>query len=288
MSIAAWPEALELHRKLLDKYIGKGNYKLVAYIDTPTGESAFNLWNSNLRSKAIEISNKWAHETMVVPPEIHENRRVYFPKTKELTARNANLRAADTLQHIFNIEIKDQRGQVLLLDNDMFLTNYLRLPEYNLFPHIKAVKQISRSRFLRREVEYLWSGLLFFNLEKIRFLDEWSFDCGKVRGVPVDVSGQTNYWLEKYKELELVENITFIEHLPSLTWDEKDMPKRFGNSIREFISKDNRNFADKFYIEIYDSNFLHFRAGSNWNRENPEIVKARNLLFITAMENEFL
>jgi hypothetical protein len=52
--------------------------------------------------------------------------------------------------------------------------------------------------------------------------------------------------------------------------------------LRNYVSQDPRNVGDYIYAEIYDDAFLHFRAGSNWKEEAPEIVKLRHLEFLRA------
>jgi hypothetical protein len=116
---------------------------------------------------------------------------------------------------------------------------------------------------------------MFIDSDQIPYKELWSFDCGKINGVKVDVSGNTHYWFEKIKEHGLEKRFEQINHYPSLQWDEGDLTGIFSKAIRKFIVEDQRNVNNKFYTEFYDGSFLHFRAGSNWNKEPALIVENR-------------
>ena len=71
-------------------------------------------------------------------------------------------------------------------------------------------------------------------------------------------------------------NIYFIRHLWSLTWNEDDINDNENNNIKKllkFFKEDSRNKDGKFFSEIYDNKFLHYRAGCNWIGEGLEFHK---------------
>jgi hypothetical protein len=113
------------------------------------------------------------------------------------------------------------------------------------------------------------------NAAQIPFKQIWSFDCGKINGVKVDVSGNTYYWLNKVKENGLESGFQAISHLPSLQWSASDLTSAFSGELIEFINNDDRNINSNYYTEFYNNSFIHFRAGSNWNKESALIVKNR-------------
>jgi hypothetical protein len=46
------------------------------------------------------------------------------------------------------------------------------------------------------------------------------------------------------------------------------MPKKIKNTkLEEFIKQDPRNQNGKYFCEIYDDIFLHYRAGGDWQRK---------------------
>jgi hypothetical protein len=106
-----------------------------------------------------------------------------------------------------------------------------------------------------------------------------------------DVGGSMRPWLMKQlnsdsfesetTELKLgdktyyTKNIYFIKHLWSCSWDEKTVPDNVKDSKKliEFFKNDPRNINNKFFCEIYDKIFLHYRAGGNWRGEGLGVHK---------------
>jgi len=274
MPVASWPEALELQKLALNKYL-KEPFELVGVIDTSEQPGPYNLWDSSLRKKAIKIAQNTCDRIIVVPEELHDNRSEIFKGTREISGNIANLRAAITLQYAFNSEILHDSNKILLIDNDMFPITYFSWEEKMQENFCRSVVYESRSKYRKKSVSHLWGGLMFIDAEKIPFKEIWSFDCGKINGVKVDVSGNTYYWLKKIVENGLESNFQTIKHLPSLQWSHSDLSEIFSHNIAEFIVKDERNINNRYYTEFYDGVFLHFRAGSNWKKEPAQVVKKR-------------
>ena len=70
-----------------------------------------------------------------------------------------------------------------------------------------------------------------------------------------------------------------IKHLMSNAWDETDAPSWMTQELINFLKSDQRNQNNKFFCELYDGTFLHYRAGGNWNGEgfNFHIFQANKL-----------
>jgi hypothetical protein len=262
----------------LSKYLYEP-YELIAVIDTSEKPGPFNLWDSSLRKKAIDIAQNICDRVIVVPDELHSNRSKIFPKTKELSGDIANLRAAVTLQYAFNSEILYDSNKILIIDNDMFPITYFSWEDKMQENFCRSMVYDSMSKYRKKSITHLWGGLMFINAAQIPFKDIWSFDCGKINGVKVDVTGNTHYWLQKIKENGLESKLQRINHLSSLRWGYSDLTDVFSDILKEFIVNDNRNLNSKFYTEFYDGVFLHFRAGSNWKKESGQVVKNRFIKF---------
>lgn len=274
MPVASWPEALELQKLALSRYM-KEPFELIGVIDTSEKPGPYNLWDSSLRKTAIRIAESTCDRVVVVPEELHENRSKIFNDTKELSGNIANLRAAVTLQYAFNSEILNENNKILLIDNDMFPITYFSWEEKMQENFCRSVVYESRSKYRKKSVRHLWGGLMFIDAAKIPFKQIWSFDCGKINGIRVDVSGNTHYWLKLIEENGLESKFQKIQHFPSLQWKYTDLTDIFSKAIKEFIVKDERNLDGKYYTEFYDETFLHFRAGSNWKKEPAQVVKDR-------------
>lgn len=63
----------------------------------------------------------------------------------------------------------------------------------------------------------------------------------------------------------------------------KNVPNNIKNNKKliEFFKNDPRNINNKFFCEICDEIFLHYRAGGNWRREGLGLHKK----LISSMKN---
>lgn len=279
-TVAAWPEALIAMKLQLDKHL-KEPFEFIAFVDTPEKPCPYNLWDSKLRNHSESIAQEVCDMHFLVPEKIHEDRSIQFPATRERKKNNANTRAADTLQYAWNQVIRDAMSPVLILDNDMFPIADFDTSQVLASNPISGIYSTSPAKNPKNNVSWIWSGLLFLDPHRMPNKELWSFDCGKVNNVPVDVSGQTHVWLDHVKACGVEPR--WLPHLSSLNWGLNDLNSEISAELLNFIINDDRNVNRKFYTELYDKKFLHFRAGSNWNKEPSEKVKRRNQDFLDAM-----
>ena len=80
-------------------------------------------------------------------------------------------------------------------------------------------------------------------------------------------------------------DIYYIKHLQSCTWDDSEIPENFKSNAQliHFLKADPRNQNGKFYCEIYDNRFLHYRAGSNWEKRNMNLHTELSLQLLQAL-----
>jgi len=277
-TVSAWPEALEAQRYLLDKY-SEESFNFIAVIDTSPIPNPWNLWDSKLRKTAEKIAQVFCHEVLMMPEELHFDRKKIFPETKALKSKYSNERAADALQLVFERKILNSSIPTLIIDSDMFPISRFSLRKSLVSKPIRGVIQERKGRF-GQEAKYYWNGLLMLDPPRLRYLEDFSFDCGKVGRLKVDTGGQSHWWIKKIEEMGLGETLGYIKHHSSLNWHINDFEGIIPDAIKEFILSDDRNDAGKIYSEIYDQHFLHFRAGSNWREESALVVKERNRKFI--------
>lgn len=279
-TVAAWPDALPAMRILLDTHL-KEKFEFIAVVDTPTKPGPYNLWDSSLREKSIKVAEAACDSILVVPESVHINRRIQFPNTSEPKGKNANTRAADTLQFVWNQVIRESTSPVLILDNDMFPVKDFSVLETIGSGILAGIYSTSPSKDGSILIPWIWSGLLFLDPKNMPNKELWSFDCGRVDNIPVDVSGQTHNWLKHVVSKGI--NLKWLPHHSSLKWNMQDVRVLLPKSIIDFMESDDRNQNSNFYCELYNDTFIHFRAGSNWNRERAEIVSARNNKFLAAI-----
>ena len=173
---------------------------------------------------------------------------------------------------------KDNPDKYLLLDSDMFLIDYFDINKYSNYDC--AVVLQSRQN---HNINYFWNGIYYFDLNKMKNLDLLNWNCTNY----CDVGGMMQEWLKKQMDGNKFPNtdeirksystnktfhtddIYFIKHLWSCSWDISELPKNLENNTEliDFLKNDKRNKGNKFFCEIYDDVFLHYRAGGNWMKE---------------------
>jgi len=183
---------------------------------------------------------------------------------------------------------KKNPDKYLLLDSDMFLIDYFDIKKYSNFDC--AIVLQSRND---NKINYFWNGIYYFDITKMNNIELLNFDLFNYRddgGIThyCDVGGMMHDWLKRQmgnnsfpKTLDIrwtdkefhTNNIYFIKHLWSCTWDIRELPKTLQNNVKliDFLQKDVRNVNGKFFCEIYDNVFLHYRCGGNWRKEGFEL-----------------
>jgi hypothetical protein len=179
-------------------------------------------------------------------------------------------------KHILRYQ-HEHPDKYLLLDSDMFLIAELDITKY--FSYDCAVLLQSRS-----ELHYIWPGLCYFDMTKIQapHLLNWA------QGRGGDTGGMMAPWLRaqmagavmpstddlrwKKDQTFHTTSVYFIPHLWSCSWDASELPLK-DPALLTFLQEDPRNVGGKFFCEIYDNVFLHYRAGGNWNGEGMDVHK---------------
>jgi hypothetical protein len=64
------------------------------------------------------------------------------------------------------------------------------------------------------------------------------------------------------------------------------MPNHLNQKIKDFIKTDPRNLNGKYFCEIYDNLFLHYRAGGNWRNEGIDFHKNLSTKLYETLVNE--
>ena len=248
------PIFIELQQKTLKKFV-KQEYEYIVFND---GKDWPDYTNFNDPSQGkISIINKCKElnvRCINIPNEQHK-----FNK------RAASIRHVDSLSFLLNF-MKLNIDEYLLLDGDMFLISDLDLNIYNNFHSALVIQE-------RPNLTYMWGNFFYLNLNKAKNIDKIDFSI-----VPGgDSASATNIWLNSYKtnipnckEIRYSNNqytdkyFYYIKHLWSCSWNETELPSVIKNKkLIEFIKKDIRN-NNKFFCEIYDNKFFHYRAGTNW------------------------
>lgn len=269
---------IKLQYLSLKKFL-KNDFEFIVFNDAKAFNDYTNNGDLNMRQKVIDVCNELNITCINMNNDIHN------------TIPSGSYRHSMTLNEILKYQFTNP-DKYLLLDADMILIDYFDIDQYQ-----------NKSAVLlqeRGEVRYAWPGLFYFDMRNVTNpeLFNWFMNPGIT-----DTGGMTENWLktqimegEKYpstydlrwknKVDYHTSKIYFIKHLWSLTWNEDEIPSNIKNNegLITFIKNDKRNKDNKFFCEIYDDVFLHYRGGGcNWMGEGIEFHK----LQINQLENLF-
>ena len=188
-----------------------------------------------------------------VDPEIKEqfqlacslNELEYYRKPPTNKPLNPAQACAHTVQWTYDNIIRKNHSEdiVFFLDSDMFLIDEFCIEDYMEDAIIAGLPQ------QRNHVEYMWNGIMFFNMPKIEDKNI-DFSDGMVDGQMTDVGGQT-YWYFKNTGIEMKKTDEVSPTYPTHYND---------------IELQNEEVTRGYNIELHlDCKFLHYRAATNWH-----------------------
>jgi hypothetical protein len=157
-------------------------------------------------------------------------------------------------------------AKYLCIDSDMFLIDQLDANSYGDWDAVVVPQD--RSNDAGKSVRYFWNGIYYFNTQTMSNQDLLSWRNNDVEGVWTDVGGAMHYWLSDARNKNKVKE---MPHLWSGQWSFDEFPSNLDVRWLSFFMTDPRNkTGGKFYSELYDGKFLHYRAGGNWEKRSPE------------------
>ncbi len=258
-SVVNNPVFIQIQYYTLKKYM-KCDYEFIVFNDAKSFPDYSNGGDITIKKMIEETCKKLDIKCINIPNNHH---------IKEL---DASVRTADSMNFILNIQ-KNFPNKYLLLDSDMFLFDYFDLCDYEKYDCAIVLQYRDNSK------SYFWNGLYYFDFNKMKNKDLLNWNC-----IPgSDTGGMMYKWLLSQSKNN--NNICIIKQLCSVDWDESQIPENLKDNERliHFIKTDPRNQNGKFYCEIYDNKFLHYRAGGNWEKRNMKLhvslaLKLRQIL----------
>ena len=254
------PIFIEIQYYTLQKYF-KGTYEFIVFNDAKDFPDFSNGNDITLKKEIKKICDKLKIQCIDIPNNHHK-----FNK-------NASVRTADSMNYILQFQIKNP-DKYLLIDSDMFLIDNFSINRYE--DYSCAIVLQSRNE---KKINYFWNGIYYFDLFKMKNLDLLNWNCSP----GCDTGGMMQLWLKKelgqnIPDPDLIRwtqncyhnnNFYFIKHLWSCSWNLEELPENLKDreKIKNFLIEDKRNKNNKFFCEIYDNVFLHYRGGGNWMLE---------------------
>jgi hypothetical protein len=257
------PVFIQIQYYTLKKYM-KCDYEFIVFNDAKAFSDYSNGGDITIKNDIIEICKKLGITCINIPNQNH------------IKQTDASVRTADSMNFILRFQ-QEFPDKYLLLDSDMFLIDNFYLTDYENYNC--AIVLQSRNNFT---TNHLWNGLYYFDFNKIKNGHLLNWNCS--RGC--DTGGMTQIWLksqtnkipntDEIRNTNKVfhnDNIYYIKHLWSCSWNETEIPENLKDNTKliHFIKTDPRNQNGKYYCEIYDNKFLHYRAGGNWEKRNMSL-----------------
>lgn len=207
----------------------------------------------------IVFNNAKKDEDIVQTAEVCQKLGVKWIKVEECNHSTANYSHATALNWSFHNHIKGDKGTIsVILDFDMFLTKVFSINEYLRGYDLSAVAQG------RGHVNYLWPGIMFFNMDTLPNQDSIDFMCDRIEGFPVDVGGHLYYWLKNNPDLRirtLVQSGTICEE---------------HHNMHYLPTEIHHEYQPEFKFEMYTRAFLHYGRGSNWDWQSAAYHQDKN------------
>lgn len=110
---------------------------------------------------------------------------------------NVSKLVARSLNYVWKNNLQSKKDIVSIIDSDMFFIKEICIEELMRGYDLAFVPAYRGEHF---EVLYLWTGLMFFNMNTLPFINELKWDTGKILGYGVDVGGLNHFYLEKFKD----------------------------------------------------------------------------------------
>lgn len=265
-------EFIKIQCYTLKKYF-KGNYEFIVFNDAKPFVDFTNNGDLTLRKKIRDVCKDLDICCVDIPNETHIHNRC------------AAQRCADSMNFILKYQLENP-DQYLIIDSDMFLISDIDESRYSGYDCAIVLQTRNENK-----IYYPWNGLFYFDITRMRNTDLLNWNM-----IPnCDVGGMMYEWmikqmygqtiptpelLRKTKKSFCNLDTYFIHHLWSLTWDETELPEniKHNSKLIEYFKTDSRNQNGKFFCEIYDDSFLHYRAGGNWRGEGEDFHRYRTEL----------
>ena len=238
------PIFIEIQYFTLKKYM-KVDFEFIVFNDAKDFPDFSNGFNANIKNEIIKTC-----ETLNI-------KCINIPNNHHKIEKGASNRCADSCNYMLKYQL-EYPGKYLILDCDMFLIDYFEKSKYDVAFVLQS----------RGQIEYIWPGICYFNTNKMNNKNLLNWNCSP----GCDCGGEMQHWLK----LQNKDNIYFIKHLSSCNWNE--IPESFKDrkDLINFIQNDPRNENGKYFCEIYDNKFLHYRAATNW-MYSSDPLKGMNL-----------
>ena len=272
---------VELQTNLLEKHL-KFQYDFAVGFDSPEVE-AYKLSAADTKSEIAQFTKNRSLTFVEIPREAHHARDKYFSNSdvsRKYSPLDPAIRCADSVQYMLSVLPWQKYQAILLIDADMFpIADITHVPVSFETPFYGIHQKRS---YKAQYIEYLWNGIFWISGDA-PFQHLINFDLISKKKLRTDVGGQTHLWINRLEDLG--RQGKWMPHLASGTWTREDAEDlSLGEPLRSWLESDYRNESGtRYFSELYDGKFLHYRAGSNWQRRDPSVDNENRISLIRAI-----
>lgn len=227
-----------------------------------------------------------------IPQEIHD--RPYLFRLAREGWHSPCVRCANVVQYSLNEYGFKHDDLVMIIDSDMFLIKDFCVRDFLQGCALAGLDQE------RAGYHYLWNGLVFMDVKRLPEKETLNFNCGELFGVPVDVGGQTYYYMRAHPEVKVryFDEINLID-LRCQACQSEPLHGSAGRIFQRICTHnapllERRSFdpATISFIQqnIYNSQFLvdnsffHYRSGTNWDGQPSHVHAARTRVLLSYLD----
>jgi hypothetical protein len=256
------PDFIALQEATFKRFL-QDEYEFVVFNDGPTPK---------LARKIEEECAQLGIRCVSIPQEIHQ--QPYLTRQPWEDVNCPSVRTANALQYSFNTLGFQHEGLVAVVDSDMFLIREFSIEEYLGDASIAAVGQWRGSMGC---IQYIWNGIMFFNMETLPNKHTLNFNCGTVLGNHTDTGGFTYYYFQQNPEVR----VKYMRGQVDLT-DGDCIADSYTLEDREYLSQEEvleRVAYSQPLVQLIkappddiqfflDFAFLHYRRAGNYNSKS--------------------
>jgi glycosyltransferase involved in cell wall biosynthesis len=270
------PDFIALQQKCFKKFL-RDEFEFVVFNDGPTEKLAKQI---EYQCQILGIA------CYKVPQEIHQQPYLYRDPWEDWNS--PSIRTANAIQYSFDTFAFNCDDIVAVIDSDMFLIQPFSITDYLQNYDLSAVGQWRGSM---GNIQYLWNGIMFFNMHTLPNKQALNFNCGTINGNHTDTGGYTYYYLKENPGAKIL----YMRDQLDLT-DGDYIANSYELEGREYLSEHevvhalsgNEDLLDlirkkpddiQFFLNYA---FLHYRRGGNYHGKPNNYHRKK-----TAILNEF-
>ena len=269
---AGMPSLLEAQLSSLRKFF-PASTKVLVVDDSRRRRHFSNNQDRNSAKRLRKVAEDNGAQYVRMPQHLHFMRGSLYggPNPSPKPFSYPSLRHADSLQYGISL-LGPSIRQLMILDSDMIPIAEFEPERYLAEAPVWFLPQERSGP--NGVVVYPWPGIFLADLSKADVTEFMNWDCAVIDGAQTDTGGGMHSWMEANAH-----HVRTITGLTSGEWKWESDSSSIPLSLEEFMTFDAKQNNDIQFCELFMENFLHLRAGSNWEPAKRDVFQERLNLF---------